>query len=172
MAKPDDLSADHMSWLVKCRSENQAASLKLYLVIKDNEEHLRENWSLGNIGQALVAACFSLWRAVFLSDIGDDDASSTIVNAQKFLGSLVLHNMVAYPQDRSTRDWTFLYYVNNARYRLEAMSKEFPEILPASFVATDGIPNPKDSWSFHHNACEVALRNFEKALRKKPTKKQ
>ena len=75
MSKQDDLSADHMSWLVKSRSENQVMSLKLFQILKDNERRLKSNFEMADIAQALVGACFSLWRAVFLTDVLDDKQS-------------------------------------------------------------------------------------------------
>jgi hypothetical protein len=122
LSKEDDLSPEHISWLVESRSKNQAASLKLYLVAKDHAEKIAGDWDLSNIAQSLSGVSFSLWRAVFLSDIKADMAA-TGADAQSFLGNLILHNMIAYPQDRNTREWTFIYYVNNAMYRLGAISK-------------------------------------------------
>jgi hypothetical protein len=167
MSKQDDLSADHISWLVKSRSQNQEITLKLFLVMKDNEDELKNNWDLGNFAQALAGVCFSLWRAVFLSDIADEfEPNYTVSAAQSFLGNLILHNMVAYPQDRNTRDWSYLYYINNARYRLEFFSKKHNDILPASVVDGGDDLNAKDYWSYYHNACEIAVRNLERVLKK------
>jgi hypothetical protein len=169
MPRQDDLSADHISWLVKNRSENQETTLKLFLVMKDNHEKLAENFDLANISQGLTAACFSLWRAVFLSDVSDDDYFDTaMTDAKSFLGNLILHNMVAYPQDRNTRAWTFTYYVNNARFRLQTISSINNEILPPSFVSASGggAMAAKDFWTLQHSACVVAVRNLELALRK------
>jgi hypothetical protein len=167
MSKQDDLSADHISWLVKSRSANQETALKLFLIMKDNEEKLRKDWDLGNFAQAMVSACFSLWRAVFLSDVLDEiGQKSTIDDAQTFLGNLILHNMVAYPQDRNTRDWSFIYYVNNASYRLKKLSEKHGDILPNAFVDDgNGFSRAKDYWTFTQTACEVAIRNLETKLR-------
>ncbi|WLB09511.1 hypothetical protein QIH87_47575 [Bradyrhizobium elkanii] len=169
MPRQDDLSADHISWLVKSRSDNQEVTLKLFLVMKDNAEKLKERLELANTAQSLSAVCFSLWRAVFLSDFDEENYfHDTISDAQSFLGNLILHNMVAYPQDRSTRAWTFNYYVNNARYRLALISEGDQEILPSSFVSArgGGLMPAKDFWTFHHGACVVAVRNLETKLRK------
>ena len=169
MSKQDDLSADHISWLVKSRSANQEVTLKLFLIIKDNEETLKKNWDLANFAQAMAAVCFSLWRAVFLSDVSPDEYSldETVAAAKDFLGNLILHNTVAYTHDRNTRDWSFIYYVNNARSRLKLLSEELPDLLPQSFVGpADAIAEAKDYWTYHHNASEVAVRNLEGALRK------
>lgn len=165
MTKEDDLSPDHISWLVQSRTRNQEISLKLYLIMKDNAEILSSNFQMNDFAQALVTVCFSLWRAVFLSDVSDTD-DRVISDAQSFLGNLILHNMVAYPQDRNTRDWTFIYYVNNARYRLESISADRRDILPASFVDKTIPLTAKDLWTYYQNAAETAVRNFELALRK------
>jgi hypothetical protein len=165
MSKKDDLSADHISWLVNSRSRNQQASLQLYLVIKDNEKAASSEWSNSNIAQALIAVCFSLWRAVFLADV-NVEMQATVTDAQEFLGNLVLHNVVAYPQDRNNRDWTFIYYVNNARYRLELIASAHPEVLPKAFISGDEDRlNAKDLWTFHQNALDVAIKNFEILLK-------
>lgn len=168
MSKEDDLSAGHLSWLVKSRSRNQDASLYLYLVMKDNSEVIGADWDLLDTAQGLIAASFSLWRAVFLSDI-TEGMEATVSDAQAFLGNLILHNMVAYPQDRNTRDWTFMYYVNNARYRMETISNIRPHILTAALAGTDleVAHNAKDYWTFYQNALEIAVRNLEIAIKQK-----
>lgn len=166
MSKEDDLSPEHISWLVESRSKNQAASLKLYLISKDYSEKIESDWNLTNIAQSLAGICFSLWRAVFLSDINENMAA-TGADAQSFLGNLILHNMVAYPQDRNTRDWSFVYYVNNAMYRLREISKAHSDVLPASFVAgVDATASAKDFWTYYQTALEISVRNFELVLKK------
>jgi hypothetical protein len=168
MPKEDDLSPEHISWLVESRSKNQSASLKIYLVTKDNADQIAADWSLTNIAQSLAAVAFSLWRAVFLSDV-TPTMFDTGADAQAFLGNLILHNMVAYPQDRNTRDWTFVYYVNNAMYRLEAISKIHPDVMPPAFVTgVDNQTSAKDFWIYYQTALEVAARNFELRLKHPP----
>jgi hypothetical protein len=166
MPKKDDLTTEHISWLVHGRSRNQEISLKLFLIMKYNDEVIKSQFHLSDIAQSLAGACFSLWRAVFLSDVSETSQIVVAVDdATAFLGGLILHNMVAYPQDRNARDWSFLYYVNNARYRLESISKGNKQILPHKFVSeTVGFESPKDCWSYYQDALDVAVRNFEKAL--------
>ena len=164
MSRQDDVSADHISWLVESRSKNQQLSLKLYLVMKDNADKLSSRHEESDITQALVAVVFSLWRAVFLSDVSEEFA--VISDAQSFLGNLILHNTVAYVQDRNTRDWTFIYYVNSARYRLKSIAEDRPDILPKEFVPGISTTNAKEYWTYYQNAAEVAVRRLEAELRK------
>jgi hypothetical protein len=133
--------------------------------MKDNEEKLKTDDELADFAQGLVSVCFSLWRAVFLSDISDYEHGN-VTDAKSFLGNLLLHNMVAYPQDRNMRDWTFEYYVNNARHRLEKISDARNDILPAALVARMLTGHSKDYWEQQHNACVIAVRNFEAILAK------
>jgi hypothetical protein len=85
MTKLDDLSAEHMSWLVESRSRNQQSSLKLFLIMKDNAEKIRKKLEYQDVAQGLVAVSFSLWRAVFLSDIAPQ-MEATTAHAQAFFG--------------------------------------------------------------------------------------
>jgi hypothetical protein len=167
VSKQDDLSAEHIAWLVESRSENQKLTLKLFLILKDRTKELNDGPYLDE-GQALAAVCFSLWRAVFLTDISryNDDFDDDV---QAFLADLILHNTINYPQDRKAREWTFTYYVNNARYRLKAISDDFPELLEPGLIAAriSDLPS-KDAWSYLHNAAVTAVRNLEIALIGKP----
>jgi hypothetical protein len=94
VTKSDDLSEEHVSWLVANRSRNQAASLKLFLILKHGSEEMKGRTDLLDASQGLVAACFSLWRAVFLSDISENVDSTMAGDVEAFLGNLILHNTV------------------------------------------------------------------------------
>src|SRR5712671_4450726 len=104
MTKEDDLSEDHLKWLVKSRSENQRISLALFSALKAHPKKVREDYDLSSLARGLIATSFSLWRAVFLSDkVGGP--SESFDDAEIFLGKLILDNAVAYPQDRNAREW-------------------------------------------------------------------
>jgi hypothetical protein len=163
VTKQDDLSAEHISWLVDSRARNQEISLKLFLVMKDNDRVLRSNVNIYDLAQGLVSVNFSLWRAVFLTDV-TSKLNSHVEDTTAFLGNLILHNMVAYPQDRNSREWTFMYYLNNARYRLESISRTSPDILPEAFLSPLKNATSKDRWTYFHTASTVALGNIEKSL--------
>jgi hypothetical protein len=159
----DDLSPDHLRRLVQQRSANQELSLELFLMLKSHAEVLSKDSASRNIAQALVAASFSLWRAVFLSD-KVTGSTNVLAAAESFLGGLVLHNTVAYQQDRNARNWTFNYYVNNARYRLQGIAGKRLNILPSN-RAQKGNRDPKDHWTYYHDALNIAVKNFERKLR-------
>jgi hypothetical protein len=75
--------------------------------------------------------------------------------------------MVAYPQDRSTRDWTF--HINNARHRLESIANRHPSIVPKAFVSDEAAgSSAKDYWSYFDAALAAGIRNFEAVLHAEP----
>ena len=104
----DDTSAEHLSWLVESRSDNQRATLQLYSVLKSDPESLLGDIVLQEAAQELTAVAFSLWRAVFLADVTGVEEQPT-ADAERFLANLIAHNTVAYTQDRNAREWTFRY---------------------------------------------------------------
>ena len=123
---------------------------------------------LGNIAQGLVGVSFSLWRAVFLSDLSDE--KSYMDDAEEFLGKLILDNAINYPQDRATREWTFAYYVNNAKYRLQQSARLSPEILTEARAAGDELgttPLSKPHWVYWHLQLKGAVKKFSAVLSKK-----
>lgn len=91
----------------------------------------------------LVAACFSLWRGAFLAD-KTTTRSEVQADARTFLAKMLIDNAITYPQDRSTRNWTFNYYMNNATNELLRLSKSWPKI---DATLNDRLGVPKDSTS-------------------------
>ena len=68
--------------------------------------------------RTLAAISFSLWRAVFLAD---RSAKVEVKNAKakEFIGKILVDNSISFAQDRSSRDWTFVYYLDNAQFRID-----------------------------------------------------
>jgi len=97
-----------------------------------------------------------------LSD-SEGDSIKLIEDAEIFLGNLIRDNAVAYLQDRNAREWTFTYYVNNARYRLEVTSQQTPEIVPPKMVERLSR-EPKEDWTYYHLALTQAVENLTKIL--------
>jgi hypothetical protein len=161
MTKKDELSPDHLKWLVEKRSENQGASLLLYCLLKKHSIKIRKHHEYVNIAQGLVSISFSLWRAVFLSDTFGD-MHRTLEDAEDFLGKLILDNAISYPQDRNAREWTFGYYVGNAHYRLARIALALPKILPGYDMTPKD--SSKEEWEASQTALITAVANFEQFL--------
>jgi hypothetical protein len=154
--RKDDLTVSHLQWLVDSRATNQKSQVRLYELLKlHHGEFSTGGRDTRDLAQALVAALFSLWRAVFLAD-RSGGTHAVFEDARQFLGKLILDNTVAYPQDRNARDWSFFYYVNNARYRLEAISREWPELLPIDKEENKNR-SAKEHWTYYHLAIQSIL---------------
>lgn len=164
---------EHMKWLVAARSRNQISSLEISIIIKDNYEIISNDHILKDTSQGLVGVSFSLWRAVFLSDVSDE-LGDLLIDAEVFIDNLVLNNMVAYPQDRNAREWSFMYYMNNAKHRLERMvnDKRFSLLTLEEYGPSErrsaAIAHPRSWWNYNQDALDTAVRKFSKILTEKP----
>ena len=155
MARKDDVSSAHFKWLVAGRSRNQATTLRLYEIIEAHQYLLEGDIPFQDIAHQLVAIAFSLWRAVFLSDL-TGDAVDQISDLKRFLQSLIAHNSVLYQTDVNAREWTFIYYLDNAVSRLG----QLPDRILASEYKAAVSGTAKDDWSSAQAALEVAISNF------------
>ena len=118
-----DASEAHLRWLAQSRCDNQNVTLDLYLGDKKYAAYIERNVIYAQLAQELAAIAFSLWRAVFLSDL-TEEVEKQIIDVQTFLGTLISHNAIAYQQDRISREWSFQYYLSNARERLLNIARQ------------------------------------------------
>jgi hypothetical protein len=157
--KQDDLSPQHLEWLVESRAANQRAALNLFKLFQMYPEGMKsKEFSL--IAQNLVAACFSLWRAAFLAD-KTGKRHAVFEDARNFLGKMLVDNAITYPQDRSAREWTFNYYMNNAKDCLLHLSKKWEAIETVLSLEKRVVKKTTTSqrrWDRHHKAFEFAVR--------------
>lgn len=122
--KKPDLS--HLAWALDQRLEIQRTLLELYRFVRANtSESLRSphpsepHFVKPMLLDHLIAAGFSLWRAVFLSE-SDRDFVSIHKSQEKFLESVLTNNAITYTDDKINRAWTVSYYLENAKHRLAA----------------------------------------------------
>lgn len=157
-----DFTGEHFEWLVERRSQNQRTSLKLYRAM----ERLRAKQLASNDlvleAAALVAVSFSLWRAVFLCTDTPPSDSEIFESAQKFIMTVISDNAISYPQDKSARQWTALYYLNNAHSRLLGISEDNPEILPG--VEIEDSDDSRIYFDRLQTALDVAVVNFARLI--------
>src|SRR5262249_43950534 len=114
---------EHLQWLVDSRCKNQKVTLELYLAIKNNSAAINKDIRLAYLAQELAAVAFSLWRAVFLSDLSED-VEKQMTDVTTFLATLISTNAIAFQQDQRSREWTFPYYLKNARSRLLDIARQ------------------------------------------------
>lgn len=154
----------HLKWLVKCRAEHQRVSADLY-------EFLQAHPEAGKTfaGQSLVTISFSLWRAAFLADrTGKLEARS--IHARKFLQTMLADNAIGYAQDRASREITFSYYLDNARFRLDALRNTYGDIPRALTPPVKGR-TAKTRWDRLQSAFGLAVKCFMQDAARKPPKK-
>lgn len=159
--KKGDPSAAHLEWLVESRSRNQRAALKLFKLFESHPTAVK-NTHLHPASRNLVAVCFSLWRAAFLADQTGTRAA-VFEDAQLFLKMMLADNAINYPQDRSTREWTFNYYMNNANSGLLLLSRRWKDVestLSKDKKVTKGTTPSQRRWDRHQEAFEVAVASF------------
>lgn len=88
------------------------------------------------------------------------EAIDQISDLKKFLQILIAHNSVLYQTDVNARERTFVYYLENAVFRLARLPGHV--VASASRAAVSGTA--KDEWSDAQAALDVAIANFAKAL--------
>jgi hypothetical protein len=158
MPRKDDRSESHLKWLVENRSANQRATLELFMTLIQNESVIGSNVIYAQLSLELAGIAFSLWRAVFLSD-RTGETEEQIVDVTAFLGTLISNNSIGYPQDRGAREWTFAYYLSDARFRLQSLATRPPTIIDLSDVEQEA-KSPKEDWEIAQRALEKAINGF------------
>jgi hypothetical protein len=160
----DDLTEEHWRWLVDSRCKNQKVTLELYLAIKNNSVSINKDIRFAYLAQELAAVAFSLWRAVFLSDVSED-VERQMIHVEDFLKALISTNAIAFQQDRVSREWAFPYYLKNARNRLLDIVRQGPfEMLNLNDI---DIParSAKEDWTIAHEALSKAVARFAEITR-------
>jgi hypothetical protein len=159
----EDGDLEHMQWQVTWRSKNQECCLSLFKLLRAHEDI----WLEGDYffaAQDMISAAFSLWRAVFLSD---KEAKRSLVfkHSKDFLESVILDNAISYMQDKKNNEWTFNYYVTNARYRLVDMHERHSTIVP-EWIYKNRKPKPR--WVYAHSQLCESINAFQAHLADSP----
>ena len=132
--------------------------------IKNNAAYIERNVIYAQLAQELAAIAFSLWRAVFLSDL-TEEVEKQIIDVQTFLGTLISHNAIAYQQDRISREWSFQYYLSNARERLLNIARQGSlTVLEVNEVDREAR-SAKEDWEIAESALKKAVERFAEMMR-------
>ncbi len=160
----DDLTEEHWRWLVDSRCKNQKVTLELYLAVKNNPISINRDVRLTYVAQELAAVAFSLWRAVFLSDL-TEEVEKQMSDVEVFLRTLISTNAIAFQQDRRSREWTFPYYLKNARNRLLDIARQGPlDMLNVDDIEIEAR-SAKEDWTITHEALSKAVARFAEITR-------
>lgn len=144
-----------LEWTVRSRAKNQVCAVKLLGIFEKYEDRWKtKQWS--RAAQELTAVAFSLWRAAFLADKTNKRAE-VFKHGRLFLERLIEDNAISYPQDKTSREWTFNYYTRNARYALKSMTQNWPAIVPEYQDAKRG---PMERWDYCQSVLDTAVTKF------------
>ncbi len=152
----------HLQWAVESRARNQRCAVRLLGIFLEYEDEWKtQRWA--RAAQDLLSVSFSLWRAAFLAD---KTAHRTAVfsDGVEFLERVIEDNAISYPQDRRCKEWTFNYYIRNARAALEVLAKHWPDQVPQYESAK---LSPTNRWEYYQGVLDEAVARFETAVRDK-----
>jgi hypothetical protein len=150
-------SHQRLALVVKDRSDLQHLALDL-LTLLDRDRPIRAaKKGARNPYDLLVGVTFSLWRAVFLVE-ATNDWEAALANAETFLEKMIRDNAIGYADDWNNRKWSFGFYVDNARYRLNEFAELVPEFkASAAFDRLSKEDSFKSPFWYWRGLCE-ALR--------------
>jgi hypothetical protein len=166
--KNDDLTPEHLEWLVESRSRNQRACLEIFKKIEQYPGKAKSK-KYRTRTYFLVSAAFSLWRAAFLADKSGEEGSEVFTDARAFLAQIITNNAITYAQDRASRDWTFSYYMLSAANSLAKLAEKWPEIatvLSKYEKVEKGTTKARRRWNRHQTALETAIELYAAELAK------
>lgn len=126
------------SWLVDRRFQIQTQLVDLNSFLANNLTTIEAHKIQRRICGLLIGATFSLWRAVFLTRVGDREWNQILAAGQNFMERVIETNAIGFSDEYNdkNRTWAVGYYLNNARFRVEKSIRELLEakrgIIPAS----------------------------------------
>ena len=137
--EPDPEDQSGLDWLVEARNQIQSLMLRLLNHWEELPTYRR---------QTVLAAAFSLWRAVFL--LAKDPTQSldpVDTAAKKFLDRVIRTNAVNFSDDIRMRAWSSVYYVENAVQRITNLTQHQFDAYGTSPIGT-----VRDAWNeaFEH----------------------
>ena len=99
-----------------------------------------------------------------MSDL-TEEVEKQIIDVQTFLGTLISHNAIAYQQDRISREWSFQYYLSNARERLLNIARQGSlTVLEVNEVDREAR-SAKEDWEIAESALKKAVERFAEMMR-------
>jgi hypothetical protein len=164
VTKQKDLA--HLAWAIDHRAKIQHTMLALLELVRETEVSHAE-WVKPNLMDHLIAASFSLWRAVFLAEKVREIPS--IQKAQEaFLVKVISTNAITFGDDLQTSAWTVSYYLEAAKLRIAAAhniaahhlpDESLKDIIPLiRLVGTGQRRMTRYEWECAHRAVRILLK--------------
>ena len=124
-ASVHDSGDDDLSWMVHNRARVWYAMLNVYRVAGSNRARECTDKASQDSMLLLVGISFSLWRAVLLPHKDSITYEENRCYAEAYLRELIKTNNVNFSTDSKNNLWTFGFYLNNARQRLQGLLRDY-----------------------------------------------
>jgi hypothetical protein len=170
-SKPD---LAHLEWAIDHRAKIQHTLLALYDFLRRNQPADQRDWVMPTFLDHLIAAAFSLWRAVFLAE-SIRDWASIHKGQETFLASVLSTNAITFADDRKNRAWTVSYYLENAKHRLMAAhhvaehhmpNRSLEQVLPLlRLKGTNAVALTRYEWECAHKALRIMFKLLDPNLK-------
>jgi len=161
--KPD---TKHLRWAIEQRAEIQRTLLALYEFVRGTRPEgsdFDESFLLNH----LIAAAFSLWRAVFLAETYRTEESIR-TSQENFLAKVISDNTIGFGDDKINRAWTVSYYLDDAKLRIERASAFVDRhktvdtrrqvVHHLRLIGTRSIPLTEFEWESAHYALRIMMK--------------
>jgi hypothetical protein len=154
-----------LEWLVENRSRNQQSALEVYKIIERENKKLSRSRRHRAFAHCLLGICFSLWRAVFLANL-KQDKGALLKDATSFLRELIETNNISFQTDVRNKEWSFRYYVQNARDRLKYLNASFSHKKLSFDLPGESVgKTPQEWWEAHQDSLDDAIKAFDHLLK-------
>jgi hypothetical protein len=180
MTKKKKSDVEHLRWAIEQRAEIQRTLLALLEFVRSHKQTAADfvpNYLVNH----LIGAAFSLWRAVFLAEAYRTEESIQDSQAA-FLTKVISDNAITFADDKMNRDWTFGYYVDDAKLRIERASAFADHhlksdtrryILPRlRLTGIRGIPLTEFEWESTHYGLRLLLSKLDTNTKVSPVQPQ
>lgn len=152
------LNRETLEWSIQQRAETLTTALKLRGLMAKN---MGKDSAVDRDLRSLAAVSFSLWRAVFLAD-RTRDASVKNQQSISFIDTMIATNSITFSDDRNCKEWTFVYYIENASARLQRLAEDRPRMRLDVFAPRGG--KSTEQWDRLQKAFSNAVTYFEVEL--------
>jgi hypothetical protein len=112
----DDDEGIPLDWIIRERSNVQSLACELLGLIEGNKDSLSKDRGSGEIAALMIGVAFSLWRAIFLAPKRPTPDEDMIAKGATFLRTFLRDNTISYSDEKSRKEWSFGYYLNNVKF--------------------------------------------------------
>jgi hypothetical protein len=162
----DGVDTAHLTWVIDQRAKIQHTLLALYTYLNETgaqDSHAPEAVALND----LIAAAFSLWRAIFLTELERTDKNHHQAQV-RFLKKVITTNAIAFQDDLNSSTWSLGFYMENAMHRVLAAHVNVQQVRKDAFFdkaiqnmvayGDNTVKRTRHEWTGIHKALRETFR--------------